>query len=68
MGHQLHAIAGRNNDAFFNPGMRGEITASVRQARFRDCEALAHLDRSAVVIHANKLKSHETANLCMALK
>ena len=49
-------------------GVFGQHLAGLRQTRLRDRQALAHLDRSGLVIHANELKSHEATNLCIALK
>ena len=66
----LHAIAGRDHHALFDSGIGGEIAAGIGQARFRDRQALADFERSALVIHADELKSpaHEAANLWIAEK
>ena len=48
--------------------MRDELAAGVGQARFGDGQALADLERSALVIHADELVSHDEANLWMAEK
>ena len=66
--HNLHAIAGGDDHAFFNTGVGIEIAASVRHARFGDGQALAQFERRALVIHANELESHEAANLWIAEK
>jgi len=63
VGEDLDPIAGRKNHALFNTGVLGESLASVRQPRFRDGKALADLDGSRVVIHADELESHDEANL-----
>ena len=68
VGHDLHAIAGGDDHAFFDPGIGGELAAGVGQARLRDRQALADFERRALVIHANELKSHEAANLWIAEK
>jgi len=36
VGHDLHAIAGGDDHALFDPGIGVEIPASIGQARFRD--------------------------------
>jgi len=59
----FHAIAGGNNHALFHAGMRGEIAAAIRKLRFRNRQSLPHFERSALVIHADELISHEAANL-----
>ena len=66
--HELHAVAGGDHHALFDSGMRREVAARIGQKRFRNSQAFAHLDRCAVVIHADKLESHEAANLCITLK
>ena len=66
--HDLHPIAGGDDHALFNAGIGVEIAAGVGQARFRDRQALADLERCALVIHANELESHEAANLWIAEK
>ena len=48
--------------------MLGQSLAGLRQARFRNGQALAHLDRRGLVIDADELKSHEVINLCIPLK
>ena len=68
VGHNLDAIAGGNHDPLFDPGIGSELAARVGQTRFRDRHALAHFERSAFVIHANELESHEAANLWMVEK
>ena len=64
----LHTIAGGDHHALFDSGIRGELAASIGQARLGDRQALAHFERSALVIHADELKSHEAANLWMVEK
>jgi hypothetical protein len=59
----LHAVAGGNDHALFNSRVRGKVAAKIWQMLVRDGEALAHVERSALVIHANELISHEAANL-----
>jgi len=61
--NNLYAIAGGDHHALFDPGISAEISANIGQTRFRDGQTFAYLDRSAVVIHANELESHEAANL-----
>ena len=68
VGHDLHAIAGGDDHALFDPGIGVEIAAGIGQARLRDRQALAHFERRALVIHANELESHEAANLWIAEK
>ncbi len=68
MGDDLDAIAGRDNHAFFDAGIGGEIAAGIGQTRFRDGQALADFERRALVIHANELESHDAANLWIAEK
>ena len=67
--HKLNTIAGGDHHALFDPGIGGEITASVGQARFRNRRgARALRGVGALVIHANELESHEAANLWIAEK
>ena len=61
--NHFHAVAGGNDHALFNSRMRGEMPAKIRQMLVRDSEALAHVERSALVIHADELISHEAATL-----
>src|SRR5205085_12306826 len=62
-GKKLDTVAGRNNHAFSNAWMLNQFSARFRQARFRNRQALTHLDRRRLVIHADELKSHEATNL-----
>ncbi len=66
--HHLHPVAGRDDHALFNSWVGGQLAASVRQPRLRDRQPLADFEWSALVIHANELKSHEAANLWIAEK
>jgi len=68
MSDQFHPIASGDDHALFDSGMRGKAAASIGQARFRNREALAQFERSALVIHADELISHEAANLWMVEK
>ena len=68
VGHNFHAVAGGDDHALFDAGMSSEVAASIGQARLGDRQALAHLKRRAIVIHADELISHEAANLWMAEK
>jgi hypothetical protein len=61
VGDQFHSVAGGEDHALFDSGVSGEIAASVGQARFRDGEALADVKRSAFVIDADKLISHDAS-------
>jgi hypothetical protein len=40
------------------PGWAVRSRQAIGQARFRDGQALAHVERSALVIHADELVSH----------
>ena len=61
VGHDLHAVAGGDDHAFFDPRIGPEIAAGIGQARLRDRQALAHFERRALVIHANELESHNAS-------
>src|SRR5207248_3400953 len=61
--HQFDAITSGYHHPFLDAGIRRQISADIRQARLRDRQPLTQLKRSAVVIHANQLESHEALNL-----
>ncbi len=65
---KFDAVAGRNNHALGHGRMLGKPLAGLRQTRFRNGQALAHLDRRGVVIDADELKFHDATNLCIPLK
>ena len=65
--HHLHPIAGGNDHAFLDAGISRQAFDRFRQARLRDGELLAHLDRCGLVVHADDDKVHER-NLCVRLK
>ena len=65
--NHFHAVARGNDHALFDSRMGREIAAAIRQARFGNGQPFAYLKRSAFVIHANELISHE-ANLWMVEK
>jgi hypothetical protein len=64
----FHAVAGGDDHALFDSGLAREIAAGIGQSRVRDRQAFAHFKRCALVIHANKLVSHEAVNLWIAEK
>ena len=64
----LDAVASRDHHRLFDSRIRRQIAAGIRQARFRDRQPLPHFQRSALVIHADELESHEAPNLCIVEK
>ena len=56
-------VAGRKNHALFDARKLRQFLAGFRQTAFRNGKALANLDRSRMVIHADELESHDGTNL-----
>jgi hypothetical protein len=65
---ELDTIASRYDHALGHGRMLRQPFASFWQARVWNGQALAHFNRRGLVIDADKLKSHDATNLCMALK
>jgi hypothetical protein len=68
LGDDLYAIAGGDDEGFFNTRVGSEIAAGVGQAGLGYGEALADFERGAHVIHADELISHEAVNLWIVEK
>ena len=68
VGNKFDAVAGGDDHALGNGRMLGQPLAGLGQARFRNRQALAHLDWRGLVIDADELESHDVINLCIPLK
>ena len=68
VGDKFNAVASGDDHALGHSGMLGQFLAGLRQSRFRNGQALAHLDRRGLVIDADELELHDAINLCIPLK
>jgi len=59
----LYAIAGGKYQTFIHSGMLDQTLHGVRHTRLRNREALAHLQRSRCMVHADELEPQERTNL-----
>src|SRR5690349_671247 len=67
-GEHLHAIASREHHSLIHARLLHQRTDGIRQLRLRNSKPLAHLQRRAVVVHADEVKVHGAINLCVWLK
>jgi hypothetical protein len=68
VGDHFHAVASGNDHTLLDPRMSRELAATIRKARLRNCQAFAHFEWSALMIHADELISHDAANLWIVEK
>src|SRR5437660_548501 len=66
-GEHLYAIASGEHHAFINSRLLDQRADGIRQLCLRDGKPLAHVQRCAVVVHADELKVHCAINLCQPL-
>src|ERR1044071_3980599 len=67
-GEHFHPVARGKDHAFIHAGLLHQAADRVRQLRLRDSEPLTHLQRCAVVVHADDVEVHGAINLCVWLK
>ena len=65
-GEQLDPVAGGEHHAFIHSWLLHQGANGIGQSCLRDGQPLPHIERCAVVVHANELKIHHAIKLCFA--